>query len=272
MRRAMKTFQFLFVVTTMAGHFGCAKDAREPERPLTIFVAASLGDVAQELTDQFETQHPETQIVISRGASGGLFEQISSGAPCDVFIPADPEFVSRLIAGNLAVDSTRTALATNQLVVVANRQTPRANASDSLTDVFARIKGPIAIASPEHAPAGRYAKDALIRVGLWDNLLPRLRFADDVRFAARYVAEHAVDAGIIYSTDALAMKGDLVVLHQFSEKESAAIEYDGVVIERSMRRGDAIRFLKFAASSEARPIWTRLGFLSPISRKASTQP
>lgn len=272
MRRALVTIQFLSIVFAMITPVGCAKDARNPQRPLTIFVAASLGDVAQELAEHFEKLHPEIQVAVSRGASGRLFEQICSGAPCDVFIPADPDFVTRLIADGHAGESTRTALATNQLVVVAYEQIQTANDSDSLTGVLGRIKGPIAIANPEHAPAGRYAKDALIRAGLWDKLQPQLRFADDVRFAARYVTERAVEAGIVYSTDALAMKGDLVVLHPLSEQESAAIEYDGVVIARSMRLEDAARFLKFAASGESRPTWNRLGFLPANPRKKELQP
>ncbi len=261
-RVAIQTSLVLLAASSLAA---CDRSPARSSAEVHVFVAASLSDVTHEIARDFEAAHSSVKIVVSHGATGRLFQQISSGAPCDVFIPADPGFVDRLITERLALAGDVRPLASNRLVVIVPKSAQPESLPADLPTAFEIFRGSIAIASPDHAPAGRYARQALTRSRLWEQLQPRLRYADDVRFAARYVAERAVDAGIVYDSDALAMKPEVTVVYACAAGEHDPIRYEGVVLESSASADAARRFLEFAASTAARPVWTRFGFKPPVT-------
>jgi len=244
-----------FLLLLIAG--SCEKAPATGPKPLVLFAASSVADVLRDVADRFEAD-TKTRVVITQGASGRLCKQLELGAPCDGYLPADPAYLDRLERRGLIVSATRERLATNQLVVVqagrGSRPWP-----DPATLLDAAL-GPIAIASPEHAPAGRYATEALRRAGLWDRLEGRVLFADNVRMAARYVAEGGVQVGIVYATDAMAFSDKLTVVYRFAAGEHRRIVYDAAVCRRSTNQAAALAFLKFAASGSAEDIWRRHGF------------
>ena len=129
--------------------------------------------------------------------------------------------------------------------------------------------GSIMIASPDHAPAGRYARQALSWLGIWESLEPRILLADNVRLAARYVAFGSVEIGIVYATDADAFGDRLSIVHRFSNRESGDIVYRGAVCAGSADPIAAAAFLAFLASPTAEPIWRRRGFLATEGRNES---
>jgi len=246
---------FVLLLYLVAG--SCEKAPATGPNPLVLFAASSVADVLRDVADRFEAD-TKTRVVITQGASGRLCKQLELGAPCDGYVPADPAYLDRLQGRGLIVRATRKRLATNQLVVIQAGSGARPW-PDPAKLLDAKL-GLIAIASPQHAPAGRYATQALDRAGLWDRLQGRVLFADNVRMAARYVAEDGARVGIVYATDALAFSDKLTVVYRFSESSHTLIVYEGAVSRRSTNQAAAMAFLQFAASGSAETIWRRHGF------------
>ena len=237
---------------------GACRTATESDRePLVVYAASSVADVLREIADRFESSR-SVSIVITQGSSGSLCKRLELGAPCDVFLPADRAYLDRLQERDVILGATRRKLAGNELVIVRSGADATAwTDPNGLLDV---ALGRISVASPDHAPAGRYAREALKRAGLWDRLTARMVHADNVRFAARYVADGAVQVGIVYATDALAFAGKLSVVYRFGPEAHGEIVYEAAVCTGSTRRPDASAFVEFAASEAAGEIWRRHGF------------
>jgi len=245
---------------------GCRRGTDRRSNMIDVVVAASLADVVDEIGRACQSADG-TQIRVTSGASGVLCEQVRSGARCDIFIPADAAYIDRLFEGTTHEAPARFVLASNRLVLVGQRG--RASASqpvddtiDRIDEIQERLNGwkRIAIANPAHAPAGARAKEALSALGAWESLRPRLVFADDVRMAARYVAEGVADGGIVYQTDALAFSDSVAMLGRFDASLHASIRYEGVTGPNAVHEEEALRFLKFMQGAAAREIWRRYGF------------
>lgn len=249
------THSLLCLASIVTG--GCGEATENGQDPIVVFAASSVADVLREIADQFEANQ-QMRVVIAQGASGSLCKQLELGAPCDVYLPADRAYLDRLQSRNVILGATRRRLAGNELVVVRSGADATAwTDPDRLLDV---ALGPISVASPDHAPAGRYAMEALKRAGLWDRLKPRMIHADNVRIAARYVASGAVKVGIVYATDAMAFTEKLSIVYRFAPGAHSEIIYEAAICTRSTRLKDASAFLEFAASESAGEIWSRHGF------------
>lgn len=252
---------------------GCAPGPLNSEKTLTVFAAASLNDVVTELAENYQRTAP-VSLRISTGASGALCTQIEQGAPCDLFLSADPALTRRLLAaGRLRKDAPRT-LARNRLVLaVAAQVEPGTVWPEALKKPSVRR---IAIADPDTAPAGRYAREALVSLKLWDALQPKLVRAGDVRGAAHYLAWHTVQAAIVYQTDVDATES-LTPVYVFDETTHTPIEYVGAVVAsggaaqgdsgRDTRADSARDFLAFLGSAAAAPVWRKYGFVSVVLGK-----
>jgi len=244
---------------------GCDSKRERARRPLVLFAASSVADVARDIADRFEAKAHVT-VTISQGSSGKLCGQIQHGAPCDVFIPADIAYLGRLERSNLLAGDSRVALGRNEIVVVVPEAgVPSWSEASRLLD---ESVGRIVLANPEHAPAGMYAVAALKHLGLWDRLESRVVYADNVRLAARYVASYGVRVGIVYATDAAALADSLSIVHRFGAGEHDPIVYEGAVCEASAQPRLAAEFLAFARSSESADLWRTHGFAT----ESSTQP
>jgi len=242
------------------GAAGCAADRERQSETVTALAAASLNDVLNDLAKAFEARD-EASISISSGASGALCTQIELGVRCDVFLSADPALVDRLDAVGMIVTESRRVVAHNRLTIAVTDPALAANGwPDALaSDALDRI----AVADPDTAPAGRYAKQALMRMGLWDRLQPKLVHAGDARSAVNLLAERTVDAAIVYETDATGTDG-VTIVYRFDAKTHAPIEYVGAIVTSprvQTEPGDAAaRFLSFLGTDAAGPIWKKHGF------------
>ncbi|MCG8404965.1 MAG: molybdate ABC transporter substrate-binding protein [Phycisphaerales bacterium] len=235
----------------------CDRSTKDTNR-LTLFAASSVADVMTEIAARFETER-KVPVVISQGSSGKLCRQLQLGADCDLFVPADVAYLDLLHQSEKVLDSSRTALAWNELVVVM------AGFGHKVWTEAGRLRqGPLeslVIANPDHAPAGQYAVQALERAGLWQTLQPRTLYADNVRLAARYVADGGIQAGILYATDALAFQDRVSVVYRFSPSDHREILYEGAVCAGAANRERAQAFLRFASSTEVDEIWRNHGFV-----------
>ncbi len=220
-----------------------------------------MTDVAQELKPLFEEAHPGVQVLFNFGSSGALQRQIEHGAPVDVFLSAAIEPVERLLKqGHVAPGSVR-YVAGNRLVLIR----PAAGAASSVdgwTSLADRAVRSVAIGNPHHVPAGIYGREALEALGLWEAILPKLVFAEDVRQVLHYVRTGAVDAGVVYATDAATSTGVQVVA------EAPAGSHGPVIYPVARARfppssTGGPRSIAFLFTQEAREILARYGF-SPV--------
>ena len=233
---------------------------RDDREELLVFSAASLTDVVQEIGDRF-TESEEIPVAFNFGGSTPLGQQIIRGAPADVFLSAGAAPMDRLDDRGLLRSDSRVDLLTNKLVLVAEPDRAKRLGIKSLNDLaIADVR--VAIADPELAPAGKYAKEAMQALGLWEKVEERVVYSPDVRAALAYVDTGNVDAGIVYQTDARTDPG-LEVLALLPVQSHTPIVYPVAVIGRSSRSQAGEKFLKYLQSEEARLVFLEYGF-SPL--------
>jgi molybdate transport system substrate-binding protein len=182
-----------------------APAAAREAAPVQVFAAASLTEAMSDLADLWAARgHPRPVLVF--GASSAMARQIERGAPADVFVSADVEWMDWLAERKLIAPATRRTLAGNRLVVVTPADRP-ARLDLRRGEALVRLVGTdgrLAIADPAAVPAGRYARAALESLGVWGALAPRAVNAENVRSALAFVERGDAAAGIVYATDAQA--------------------------------------------------------------------
>ena len=229
--------------------------------PLVVFAAASLSDVMQVLAREL-AKHAEVRF--SFAASSTLARQIEQGAPAQLFISADEAWMDYLAERGRIDVATRRVVAGNRLVVVRPGSTT-APPGESVAALRESLRpGPhgaerIATGDPAHVPAGRYAQAALTRLGLWNEVAPRLARADNVRSALSFVERGEAAAGIVYSTDARVARG-LQVVARFPVGSHPPIRYPAALVRGASTA--ARDFLAAISGAQAQPIWAAAGFES----------
>jgi molybdate transport system substrate-binding protein len=240
----------LLSVATTVGHAA--------ERTLTVFAAASLTDVLQEIGHAYTAQTHQP-VRFSFAASSVLAKQIESGAPADVFVSADEEWMDYLAARKLIQAATRRDIVTNALVLVAPVDSKLQLRIAPGFPLGAALggKGRLATGDPASVPVGRYAKAALIRLGVWRDVEDRLVPADNVRTALNFVARGEAPLGIVYATDARADR-QVRVIDTFPAHTHDRIAYPAAATARSQPQAAA--FATFLGSDAARALFDKAGF------------
>jgi molybdate transport system substrate-binding protein len=226
---------------------------------LIVSAAASLTNALKEVTAQFEKTHPGTKIVCNFAASGVLLQQMDKGAPVDVFAAADQKTMNQAQEKKLIIPDTRKNFVSNRLMLIAPLDSKFA--VRGLKDLTATEVKRVAVGNPGSVPAGRYAQEALIKVGLWDKLSPKFVLAESVRQVLDYVSRGEVDAGLVYSTDAAIAKGKVKVIQTVTEH--APILYPIAVTESTGKKAMAQSFEDFVLSPGAQEIFSKFGFGTP---------
>ena len=224
---------------------------------ILVAAAASLTDALVEAGEKFESQ-TGVEVAFSFGGSNTLARQAELGAPADAAIFAGSSPMDRLEGSGNIFPGSRIDLFRNRLVVISDSGTAGLVNLAELVDVGGRI----ALADPQLAPAGQYAKQALEASGLWDELEDRVIPTLDVRAAVGAVATGSARFGIVYATDAAATGVDVVLL--IPESLHDPIVYPAAVIDGASGSEAAMRFLDFLASDEGRAVFERHGF-EPIA-------
>jgi molybdate transport system substrate-binding protein len=229
----------------------------EHDAEARIYAAASLTDVIGALGKEFDPLH-ESHVVASYGASNTLAQQIHDGAAPGVFVSASVEWVDKLEAWGLVEPGTRVDLLGNSLVVIVpNDAKDRPAALADLADAnFAHI----ALADPTAVPAGRYAKAALEKAGIYDAVKSRVVAAQDVRTALAYVERGEAPVGIVYATDAAA-SGKVDVAFRVPSGLHPRIVYPMVLVKGANRRARELH--TFLQTPEAWTVFEKAGFTKP---------
>ncbi|WP_019120088.1 molybdate ABC transporter substrate-binding protein [Brevibacillus massiliensis] len=224
---------------------------------LMVSAAASLTDALQELKSGFESEHPGVTLTYVFGSSGKLAQQIENGAPVDVFLSASGKDMDKLQEKNLIKQDTRIDFAKNQLVLVANKSSSLQ--LDSFEQIAPDKVEHFAIGEPESVPAGRYAKEVLEHLKLWDSLQSKLVFANDVRQVLTYVESGNADLGAVYASDAVIAK-QVKVLATADSNWHKPIVYPGAVVASAAHPVEAKAFLDYLQGDKGKEVLEKYGF------------
>lgn len=230
----------------------------QAQPPVLVFAAASLKNALDAAVQAYAAQGGG-RITVSYGASSALARQIEAGAPAQLFISADLEWMDYLEQRSLIDPASRRKLLANRLVLIA----PSASRlSVTIAPGFPLRSllhgGRLALADPAGVPAGLYAKAALEKLGVWASVADRLAPAENVRVALAFVARGEAPLGIVYATDAR-VEPRVRVVATFPADSHPPIVYP-VALTSAAGAQRARGFERFLGSPEARAIFERWGF------------
>lgn len=227
------------------------------QQRVTIFAAASMKNALDAVSAAW-TQKSGIRTSISYAATSALAKQIEAGAPADVFISADAEWMDYLEERDLIQDGSRTDLLGNRIVLIAASGAASVTIAPGFDLLGLLGDGRLAMASPDAVPAGRYGKAALQALGVWDVVESRVAGAENVRAALQYVSRGEAPYGIVYETDAKADPG-VAVVGTFPEDTHPPVVYPVALLKEgeSSASADCLEFLK---SAEAGALFEAEGF------------
>ena len=245
---------------------GLTSSALAQEKSLTVFAAASMKNALDEL-DAAYTAKTGVKIVASYAASSALAKQIEQGAPADVFVSADTDWMDYATQKKTITESSRVNLLGNSIVLIA----PKDSKVDSVTigqgfDLATLAgDGKIATGDVKSVPVGKYAKAALEKLGSWSAAEPKFAMAESVRAALTLVARGEANLGIVYATDAKIEPG-VKVVGSFPAESHPAIIYPAAATTTA--KPETNDYLAFLRSAAAKTIFEKYGFtflIKPVS-------
>ncbi len=230
---------------------------------VTVFAAASLTNALQDIATQYQ-KGKDVQVVSSFASSSTLARQIEQGAPADLFISADQQWMDYAIDKQQIAKDTRYTLLGNELVLIAAKDAKPAKITlDKQTDWAKLLNGGrLSVGDPDHVPAGIYAKEALQNLGAWTALEPKLARANNVRSAMALVERGEAPLGIVYGSDAVA-SDKVSVVAIFPEDSHKPVEYPMAIV-KGHQTPAVSAFYSYLKSPEAAAIFKQYGF-SPVN-------
>lgn len=231
-------------------------EATAKQKELTISAAASLTDVMDELKEIYETEN-DVELTFNFAGSGKLAQQIQQGAPVDVFISANENWLDILLEEELIDADSTTDVTGNKLVLIASANT--SIEYDSFSNIDTNDLSNIAVGKPESVPAGEYTKKALEAIGKWEEIKSQLVYAKDVRQVLTYVETENAEIGFVYESDALS-SDKVKILAEADSKQHDPIIYPGGVTTETKEKEAAEGFLAFMASDKAQNVLETYGF------------
>ena len=253
---------FIMAALFAAGPSGPLPVQAGESREMTVSAAMSLKAVLEDLGRRYQERGNASRLIFNFGASGNLAAQIAAGAPVDVFLSAAPEEMDHLESAGQVRKGTRRNIASNTVVLIVP-----ARSQASLTScpglAGAEIQR-IALGDPRTSPAGRYAEEVLRHAGIWEKMRDRIVYAGNVRQILDYVARGEVDAGIVYSTDALSRPKEVTVAATAPDGSHPAVVYPAAIVSGAANEAAARHFISFLASDAARAVFRQHGFSVPV--------
>ena len=235
---------------------GSAARAAEPQRPLTVFAAASLQNALKDIGAAF-SKAGGPQVIFNFAGSSILARQIEQGAPADVFVSADVQWMDDVDRRGLIQNGTRFDWLTNHLALIAAKSsTVRLKVAPGFPLLQALGGQKLAMAG-ETVPAGLYGEAALTQLHVWSQVQGQVARADNVRGALNFVAHGEAPLGIVYDTDAM-VEPLVRIVDLFPDASHPPIVYPAAQIKAAGPNTAA--FMRFMQSPEARRILERYGF------------
>ncbi len=246
-------------LTSALGIIVCfaAPNAYAQARPPLVLAAASLQESLTAAADAWAKQG-HVKPTISFAASSALARQVEAGAPADLFVSADEDWMNALAKKNLIVAKTRVTFLGNRLVVAAAAgSSVRIPVRPPAALVRVLTAGPLAMADTA-VPAGKYGQASLEALGVWAQVAPKVVRAENVRATLALVERGAAPLGIVYATDAKA-SAKVRIAGVFPERTHPAITYPIARLSASTNP-EAEAFRRFLVSRAGKAIFVRYGF------------
>jgi molybdate transport system substrate-binding protein len=228
--------------------------------PLLVFAASSMSSALDAMQPDLE-RVARSPVRFSYASSATLARQIEAGAPADLFISADAEWMQYLVNRGLVRAADVVDVASNRLVLVA----PAASTLRLTLASGARLRdalgaGRLAVGDPATVPAGKYARAALESLGLWESVRDRLAPGENVRVALQFVARGECSLGIVYASDAKVEPGVRIVDTFPDESVKPGITYPAALVV-GRANATAARVLAHLQTKDARRVFARFGFI-----------
>ncbi len=250
----IKALFFGLVLTCSSLVFAPAVQAKE----VVVFAAASLKNALDDISAAWEAETGK-KVVVSYAGSNALARQIEAGAPADIFISADSDWMDYAASKGLIRPESRSDLLRNTLVLIAPKDSAaQVQLQPGLNLAPALGTGRLAMANVDAVPAGKYGRAALERLGAWEGVRGRVAQTDNVRAALLLVSRGEAPLGIVYRTDAVS-DPTVRIVATFPEDSHPPIVYP-VALTKDSSNPDAAPFLGFLRSRRAKPLFERQGF------------
>jgi molybdate transport system substrate-binding protein len=237
--------------------------AQAPGAPVTVFAAASLKNAMDEALVAY-TARAGVPARASYAASSAIARQIEQGAPADLFVSADADWMDYLQRRGLIEAASRRDLLSNHLALIAPAGSGVSLRIARGMPLAAALGGErLAVAGPD-VPAGRYAQASLTALGVWDGVKDRLARAESVRAALAFVAQGETPLGVVYDTDAR-IEPRVRIVALFPDDSHPPIVYPAALVAgaRGPHAADCLAFLE---GPEAGAIFRRYGFITKARR------
>ncbi|WP_213288260.1 molybdate ABC transporter substrate-binding protein [Bradyrhizobium sp. sGM-13] len=242
---------------------GIPSPAAALEKSLTVFAAASMKNALDEIDAAYAAK-TGIKITVSYAASSALARQIEQGAPADIFISADTDWMDYAIGKKTINEPSRVNLLGNSIVLIAPKDSKIDHVNIGPGFDLAKLAGDgrMATGDVKSVPAGKYAKAALEKLGAWQAAEPKFAMAVDVRAALTLVARGEAALGIVYSTDAKVEPG-VKIIGTFPADSHSTIIYP--VAATTTAKPEASDYLVFLRSTAAKAIFEKYGFKFLVS-------
>lgn len=228
--------------------------------PVRVFAASSLTEALRAIGGSY-TAETGVPVSFSFGASSAIARQIEAGAPADLFLSADADWMDYLQARSLINTPTRRNLLSNRLVLIAPATSPvrlKIAPGFALARALGR-SGRLSTGDPDSVPVGRYARSALTNLGVWNEVADHLVRAENVRSALLFVDRGEAPLGIVYQTDAL-IDPKVRIVDTFPAKSHLPIVYPAALTKGA--RPGAAAFLAYASGPKGQAIFRKFGFIT----------
>jgi molybdate transport system substrate-binding protein len=253
-----RTLKFLAAVALGIGLASPLTPALAQDKTITVFAAASMKNALDDVDAAF-TKNTGIKVVASYAASSALIKQIENGAPADVFVSADLDWMDYGTQHKLIKDDTRVNLLGNRLVLIAPKDSKIGNVTIAPGFDLAKLAGDgrIVTADVRAVPVGKYAKAALEKLGAWAAAEPKFAMTENVRAALTLVARGEAPLGIVYETDAK-VEPNVKIVGAFPADSHPPIVYPAALTVNA--KPDAARYLAFLRSQAAKAVFETYGF------------
>jgi molybdate transport system substrate-binding protein len=256
--RMQSSAVFLSLLAVLASAAVGNGSANAQEKTLTVFAAASMKNALDDV-DAAYTKKTGVQLKVSYAASSALMKQIEQGAPADVFVSADLDWMDYGSQKKVINDATRVNLLGNRIVLIAPKDSKLANVTIGQGFDLAKLAGDgrVTAGDVKAVPVGKYAKAALEKLGAWAAVEPKMAMAENVRVALALVARGEAALGIVYETDARVEPG-VKIVGAFPDDSHPAIIYP--VAATATAKPETNAYLAFLRSQTAKAIFEKYGF------------
>jgi molybdate transport system substrate-binding protein len=256
--RRRSTAVFLALLALLAGAAMAPRSADAQEKSLTVFAAASMKNALDDV-DAAYTKKTGVTLKVSYAASSALMKQIEQGAPADVFVSADLDWMDYGSQKKVIKDDTRVNLLGNKIVLIAPKDSKIENVKIGPGFDLAKLAGDgrITTGDVKAVPVGKYAKAALEKLGAWAAAERKMAMAENVRAALALVARGEAALGIVYETDAKVEPG-VKIVGAFPDDSHPPIIYP--VAATTSAKSEANDYLAFLRSQAAKAIFEKYGF------------